>query len=188
VPPWYEQSDQASLRAQVLDLHGRAARERLYQAPPGKPHYRLAGGHLDLLDRVTIIEGGGSHQQGYIYASRRTNPAAWFFAAHFKDDPVMPGSLGIEGILQAMQVYALQYDLGSQFASPRFVTLPNHQIHWKYRGQIVREVREWSLEVHITSIERSADQVIITGDASVWRGSLRIYELKQLALRIIETP
>jgi hypothetical protein len=100
----------------------------------------------------------------------------------------MPGSLGIEGILQAMQVYALQYDLGSQFASPRFVTLPNHQIHWKYRGQIVREVREWSLEVHITSIERRADQVIITGDASVWRGSLRIYELKQLALRIIETP
>jgi 3-hydroxymyristoyl/3-hydroxydecanoyl-(acyl carrier protein) dehydratase len=41
-----------------------------------------------------------------------------FSSATSKDDPVMPGSLGIEAMLQAMQVYALEMDLGKHLKSP----------------------------------------------------------------------
>jgi 3-hydroxymyristoyl/3-hydroxydecanoyl-(acyl carrier protein) dehydratase len=184
---WYEQSEQSGLRAAMHNLHSLAARQRLYIAPEHKPAYRLAHGQLDVLDQVMIVEGGGHHQQGYVYASKRVNPDDWFFACHFKDDPVMPGSLGVEGIIQAMQAYALHVDLGKQFAAPHFEYQPNHETSWKYRGQIPRKPQTWSLEVHITRVDSRSDRVVIYGDASVWREQLRIYEIKQIAIRIVDT-
>jgi hypothetical protein len=134
-----------------------------------------------------IVEGGGQHGQGYLYASKRMDPDAWFFRCHFKDDPVMPGSLGVEGMVQALQVYALKRGLGSQFASPHFDYVPDHETTWRYRGQIVREVGEWSLEVHISRVDVGADEVRIVGDGCLWRGNLRIYDVQQVSLRITET-
>ncbi len=187
VPAWYEQGGQPTLRAAMINLHAPATRQRFYQPPAGKPHYCLSRGHLDFLDQVMLFEQGGTHQQGYLYASKRMNPDDWFFACHFKDDPVMPGSLGIEAIIQALQLYALQRDLGQQFRSPHFDYVPGHEVSWKYRGQIVREVRQWALEVHITDVRISAEQVVIVANASVWREKLRIYEIKQIAIRIAES-
>jgi 3-hydroxymyristoyl/3-hydroxydecanoyl-(acyl carrier protein) dehydratase len=187
VLPWYEQSGKASLQARMLNLHSDDVRRRLYQAPPGKPHYHLSSGQLDFLDQVMIVEGGGKHGQGYIHASRRVDPVAWFYVCHFYQDPVMPGSLGIEAIIQAMQAYALQLDLGRSFQSPHFDYLPGHEVVWKYRGQIVRECLHWSLEVHISSVQVGAEQVVIMGDASLWREQLRIYEITNLAICIKET-
>ncbi len=34
------------------------------------------------------------------------DPAAWFLEAHFYQDPVMPGSLGVEAMHQAMAAFA----------------------------------------------------------------------------------
>lgn len=187
-PLWYEQENHPELAVHTINLQSPEVRQRLYQAPKGKQHYCLSRKQLDLLDQVMIIERGGRYQQGYIYASKRINPDDWFFACHFKDDPVMPGSLGVEGMIQAMQVYALHFDLGKQFVSPHFEYVPDHEITWRYRGQIVRESQQWSLEVHIRRVEVSPDQVVIVGDASLWRTSLRIYDVKQIAMRIVETP
>jgi 3-hydroxymyristoyl/3-hydroxydecanoyl-(acyl carrier protein) dehydratase len=186
VPPWYEQQGHSHLSATMVNLRSQAG-QALYQAPPGKPHYRLSHEHLDLLDSVMIVEGGGQHGQGYLYASKRMDPDAWFFRCHFKDDPVMPGSLGVEGMVQALQVYALKRGLGSQFASPHFDYVPDHETTWRYRGQIVREVGEWSLEVHISRVDVGADEVRIVGDGCLWRGNLRIYDVQQVSLRITET-
>jgi 3-hydroxymyristoyl/3-hydroxydecanoyl-(acyl carrier protein) dehydratase len=162
-------------------------RQRLYQPEADRPHYCLSHGNLDLLDSVFVHEGGGSHGRGYLYATRQMNPDAWYFTCHFYQDPVMPGSLGVEGAMQAMQLFALHTDLGRPFTSPHFEVLPDYDLTWKYRGQIVRDVAEWSLEVHITHIEQTSGQVIVMGDASVWRAGLRIYEIRQLGLRISET-
>jgi PfaB family protein len=185
--PWYQQSGQTDLRATMHNLRSLAARQRLYIAPEHKPAYHLAHDQLDVLDQVMIVEGGGHHQQGYVYANKRVNPDDWFFACHFKDDPVMPGSLGVEGIIQAMQAYALHMDLGKQFDAPHFEYQPDHETSWKYRGQIPRKPQTWSLEVHITRVDSRADQVVIYGDASVWREQLRIYEIKQIAIRLVDT-
>ena len=43
------------------------------------------------------------------------------------------------------------------------------------------------LEIHLTRIEQSAERVTLYGDASLWREELRIYEVKQIALNILES-
>lgn len=182
--PWHQQHP--GTPTTMLNLHSDSTRQRLFAAPTDKPHYRVPAASFDLLDQVLVVPQGGKHGQGYIYASKRTDPRAWFFRCHFHEDPVMPGSLGVEAVLEAMQAFVVQQGVGQQFRNPAISMLPQHRVVWKYRGQIVREVPQWSLEVHISRIEQRGDSVVVIGDASVWRGGLRIYEIRDLAVRVCE--
>lgn len=49
---------------------------------------------------VEINDNGGLHGKGYIKAELDINPDLWFFDCHFKEDPVMPGCLGLDALWQ----------------------------------------------------------------------------------------
>ena len=57
-----------------------------------------------MFDRIGhISETGGPHGKGQVRAELKVagNPAVdWFFACHFKGDPVMPGCLGLDALWQ----------------------------------------------------------------------------------------
>ena len=54
-----------------------------------------------MCDRIThISETGGKHGKGEIIAEIDITPDLWFFGCHFKDDPVMPGCLGVDAMWQ----------------------------------------------------------------------------------------
>ncbi len=98
----------------------------------------------------------------------------------------MPGSLGVEAIIEAMQVYALRYGLGRELRSPHFAPPAGQRTVWKYRGQILPSAGLMRLEAHISRVERRGDQIVILADASLWRDQLRIYEVRDLGLAIVE--
>ncbi len=181
IQPWYVANGQAGELAKLQ------AGESLFNAPPGKPHYRLATGQLEFLDEVRLIPGGGKFGHGYLFASKQVDPADWFYRCHFYQDPVMPGSLGVEAILEAMQVYALKQDLGAGLNSPHFEPLSGHSISWKYRGQLLPTNREMRLEVHLSRVERLPGLVNLIGEASLWKDNVRIYEIKEIGLCLKES-
>lgn len=51
-----------------------------------------------LIDRITQIEKHG--KKGKIIAEKDIQIDEWFFQCHFRGDPVMPGSLGLDAIWQ----------------------------------------------------------------------------------------
>ncbi|MCB1496509.1 MAG: bifunctional 3-hydroxydecanoyl-ACP dehydratase/trans-2-decenoyl-ACP isomerase [Bauldia sp.] len=56
-----------------------------------------------MFDRITHInETGGEHGKGEIRAELDVKPDLWFFLCHFKDDPVMPGCLGLDALWQML--------------------------------------------------------------------------------------
>ena len=56
-----------------------------------------------MFDRITSIsETGGEHGKGRIVAELDVRPDLWFFACHFKGDPVMPGCLGLDALWQML--------------------------------------------------------------------------------------
>ena len=60
-----------------------------------------------MVDRIDALNlDGGPHGLGFIRGSTLVDPSAWFFAAHFMNDPVWPGSLGLESLLQLLKVMA----------------------------------------------------------------------------------
>lgn len=159
----------------------------LERADQGRPHFHLSAGRLHFIDDLFFAEDRGSFGQGYLYATRQIDPQDWFFPYHFYQDPVMPGSLGVEAILEAMQAGALHTGLGSELKTPRFcASVPSTSLSWRYRGQITRQHQLMELEVHLNAPERLAGQLILRGDASLWVDGLRIYEVKNAAVGIQE--
>ena len=183
--PLYCQSSEKQPDGVLVDLNDPANRSLYYQGSHEQPNYHLAQGRLNLLDRVFLSRCGGRHGLGYIYTTTLVDPRDWFYRCHFFQDPVMPGSLGIEAILQALQVYGLHFDLGQGLRSPTF-SLPSGgaSITWRYRGQIVPTNQLMQIEVHITRLDRSPNQIIIEADASLWADDVRIYEVKGAALQL----
>ncbi|HEY4524978.1 MAG TPA: bifunctional 3-hydroxydecanoyl-ACP dehydratase/trans-2-decenoyl-ACP isomerase [Candidatus Paceibacterota bacterium] len=70
------------------------------EAPP------LPADYMHLVERVTEIrETGGPKGLGYVRSELDLNAGLWFFLCHFKGDPVMPGLLGIDALMQTLGFY-----------------------------------------------------------------------------------
>ncbi|OBT09137.1 beta-hydroxyacyl-ACP dehydratase [Shewanella sp. UCD-FRSSP16_17] len=179
--PWHvENNVPADITVDLLDKQS-----RVFHAPANQPHYRLAGGQLNFIDKAEIVDKGGKNGLGYLSASRTIDPSDWFFQFHFHQDPVMPGSLGVEAIIELMQTYAISKDLGKGFTNPKFGQILS-DIKWKYRGQINPLNKQMSLDVHISAVKDENGKRIIVGDANLSKDGLRIYEVKDIAICIEE--
>ncbi len=56
-----------------------------------------------MFDRITsITDNGGEFSKGQIIAELDVKPDLWFFPCHFKDNPVMPGCLGLDALWQML--------------------------------------------------------------------------------------
>ncbi len=183
IRPWFIENNTPDEQIERFDLTNKQL--SFFQAPAAQRHYRLAGGQMNFVDTVSIVEGGGIAGIAYIHGERTVDATDWFFRYHFHQDPVMPGSLGVEAIIELLQVYALKNDLGASFSHPRFVA-PLTEVVWKYRGQITPINEQMSLDVHITDIKKEKGEIILVGDANLAKDGLRIYEVKNIVLSIVE--
>ena len=67
----------------------------------GKENAKLPAPNMLMIDRIVEINNdGGDYGLGQIIAEIDIHPDLWFFECHFKDDPVMPGCLGLDALWQ----------------------------------------------------------------------------------------
>ena len=72
----------------------------------GKGNAQLPLPPMLMFDRITNInENGGNYSKGEITAELDIKRDLWFFDCHFKDDPVMPGCLGLDAMWQLVGFY-----------------------------------------------------------------------------------
>lgn len=175
-----------SERAAMQAIHGAEVDLRVAGNATGLP--RLAHGQLLMLDRVTgYWPGGGAAGRGRLQADFEVDPRAWFFKAHFYRDPVQPGSLGIEAMIQLLQFYMRDRGLASGMREPRFEPLAVGQaMAWKYRGQVLPTNRKVSVELEIAAEGRDEHGPWVSANAWLWVDGLRIYQARNLAMRIVE--
>jgi PfaB family protein len=186
IPAWYVQNNLTTKDYFQIKLDSLYAKMKLYKENDKANNFRLAEDQLNLLDRGVVVKNGGEFGKGYIHCSKAIHTYDWFFTCHFYSDPVMPGSLGVEAISQAMQLFALQQDLGKDFNKPRFVQVENNKTEWKYRGQIRVNVENMHLEVHFKTIEKRGATLVLIANAYLWNEGTRIYQVTDLALGIQE--
>ena len=59
-----------------------------------------------MFDRITEVkDDNGAFNKGSITAELDIKDKLWFFDCHFKDDPVMPGCLGLDAMWQLVGFY-----------------------------------------------------------------------------------
>lgn len=72
----------------------------------GKGNAQLPLPPMLMFDRITNINDiGGDFSKGEIIAELDIKPDLWFFDCHFKNDPVMPGCLGLDAMWQLVGFY-----------------------------------------------------------------------------------
>jgi acyl transferase domain-containing protein/3-hydroxymyristoyl/3-hydroxydecanoyl-(acyl carrier protein) dehydratase len=167
----------------TLDLEARPARYTENTA-------RLAEPMLLMIDRVTAFDPtGGEKGLGFLRAEKDVDPSEWFFKAHFFQDPVQPGSLGIEAMIQLLQFYMLHTRMDRGMSSPRFESLAlGRPMSWKYRGQVVPKNKLISTTLEITETGKDDRGAYAVATASLWVDGKRIYEAKNLGMRLVSDP
>ena len=69
---------------------------------------RLPSDNMLMFDEIVdISDSGGEFNKGSVVANLNINPDLWFFDCHFKEDPVMPGCLGLDSMWQLLGFYLL---------------------------------------------------------------------------------
>lgn len=97
---------------------------------------RLPSPAAKMLDRIISVEpAAGPFGIGVIVGERDIDPSHWVFKAHFKNDPVMPGTLLIEGCEQVMNFYLAYLGLYSQPGLGGH-ELTQHHYNAKFRGEV----------------------------------------------------
>lgn len=148
---------------------------------------RLADPMLLMIDRVTDWQPtGGKEGIGRARAEKTIDPAEWFFKAHFFQDPVQPGSLGIEAMAQLLQWVMLERGMHQGVVDARFEPImTGRPLTWKYRGQVVPSQKLIQSEVDL--IEVGVDDLgpFAVADCSLWVDGKRIYHAKGMGMRIV---
>jgi len=164
-----------------LDVDLRARPARYFGGP-----LRMAEGDLLMLDRVTHHEPtGGPAGIGKWRGEKKVDPVEWMFKAHFYSDPVQPGSLGIEAMIQLLQLHCIHAGMGAGMAHPRFEGLgTGATMIWRYRGQVIPEAKLVQTELEI--VEQGANEV--RANAHLWVDGKRIYSAKDLRMRVVDGP
>ena len=69
---------------------------------------RLPSDQMLMFDEISLIDDfSGEYGKGIINARLKIDPDLWFFKCHFKEDPVMPGCLGLDAMWQLLGFYLL---------------------------------------------------------------------------------
>jgi 3-hydroxymyristoyl/3-hydroxydecanoyl-(acyl carrier protein) dehydratase len=145
-------------------------------------------GKWRMLDKLYWDERIAPKDLREIWGAASVNPGAWFFKAHFPEDPVWPGSLGLEAFLEAAKVLAaliLYPDISLKtiklgFSSP----LPGIPHKWLYRGQILPASGETVIGLKVTNIDFAEKLLVFKG--LLFLDGLPIYELEDFSVCVRE--
>ncbi|MFD8490126.1 beta-ketoacyl synthase N-terminal-like domain-containing protein [Streptomyces sp. NPDC059712] len=178
----------AAERARLAEPCDRVVELRHRQERHGSGSLRLPGPMLLMLDRITAYwPDAGRAGLGRLRAERKVDAGDWYFRAHFFTDPVQPGSLGLEGVVQLLQWYLLERDAGTGLTAPRFESVAvGHEVRWLYRGQVVPSDGLVTFEAEITEYGTDARGRYACAEAWLWVDGRRIYHLPRIGVRVVD--
>lgn len=176
-------------------LDGRETRSMLIEnedipltfRPLGTNAIKEERGLLDLVDQTWFDPQGGRFGKGVILGQKDLQADEWFYSNHFYQDPVMPGSLGVEAIARSLWKYLRQEFPQFDPAASRLSFTGTEALSWKYRGQVLPRNQRTYFEIHIKDINRSGRNPAIRADADFWVDGLRIYAIENLNMTLKES-
>ncbi len=142
---------------------------------------------LRMIDAIDILDvEGGLYENGYIQAHKVIDPDEWFFHAHFYQDPVCPGSLGVESFLQMLRFFLLEkYGINPEKYQVMMTCGQEHE--WIYRGQIIPANNKAVIHAHVSSCQQTDTGYRISASGALVVDGITIYEMKDFSLEFTDS-
>ena len=142
---------------------------------------RLPSDQMLMFDEIINIDDhSGNYDNGSIEATLDINPNLWFFDCHFKEDPVMPGCLGLDAMWQLLGFYLLWTGLpgiGRALGADNI----------KFFGQVLPSAKKVTYRLDIKRvINRGA--IVGLADGEMYVDDKKIYTAEKLKVGLFKDP
>ena len=112
----------------------------------GPGNAKLPSPPMLMFDRITNIQDNkGIYSKGLVEAELDIKEKMWFFDCHFKEDPVMPGCLGLDAMWQLVGFF-----LGWKGEPGKGRALGVNSV--RFTGEVIKKVKMATYEVDMKKV------------------------------------
>ena len=146
----------------------------------GPGNAKLPSPPMLMFDRITKIEEDkGNYKRGIIQAELDIKDKMWFFDCHFKEDPVMPGCLGLDAMWQLVGFF-----LGWMGEPGKGRALGVGSV--KFTGEVLKNVKIARYQVDMKRVLRKEGAVVGLADGILYVDDKSIYEAENLKVGLFK--
>tara|TARA_B100000965_G_C19031024_1_gene515336 strand:+ start:33 stop:536 length:504 start_codon:yes stop_codon:yes gene_type:complete len=133
-----------------------------------------------MFDRITEIrENSGIFKKGSIKAELDIKVGLWFFNCHFKEDPVMPGCLGLDAMWQLVGFY-----LGWLGNPGRGRALGVNSV--KFTGEVLQSAKKATYEIDMKKILVKEGTTVGLANGILLADGKKIYSAENLKVGLFK--
>ena len=145
----------------------------------GPGNAKLPSPPMLMFDRITNIQNEkGKFNKGLVEAELDIKEKMWFFDCHFKDDPVMPGCLGLDAMWQLVGFY-----LGWLGKPGKGRALGVSSV--KFTGEVLNDAKIARYEVDIKKILQRESATVGLANGVLFIDNKPIYEAENLKVGLL---
>ena len=134
-----------------------------------------------MFDRITSInENGGLFSKGEVIAELDIKENLWFFECHFKNDPVMPGCLGLDAMWQLVGFY-----LGWVGEPGKGRALGVNSV--KFTGEVLKKVKMATYEINMKRILKKEGTAVGLANGILSADGKIIYKAENLKVGLFKS-
>ena len=146
----------------------------------GPGNARLPLPPMLMFDRITEInDNKGSFKKGSLQAELDIKQDLWFFDCHFKEDPVMPGCLGLDAMWQLVGFY-----LGWIGNPGRGRALGVGTV--KFTGEVLQNIELVKYEIEMKKIMSPGGTTVGLANGAVLADGKKIYSAENLKVGLFK--
>ena len=133
-----------------------------------------------MFDRINKIKDSeGQFNKGHIEAELDIKNSLWFFDCHFKNDPVMPGCLGLDAMWQLVGFY-----LGWLGKAGKGRALGVKQV--KFTGEVLTNVKKATYIIDMKKVLMKEDTTVGLANGILLADGKKIYEAENLKVGLFK--
>ena len=134
-----------------------------------------------MFDRITKIdENDGEFKKGSLSAELDVKKDLWFFDCHFKDDPVMPGCLGLDAMWQLVGFF-----LGWLGNPGKGRALGVGTV--KFTGEVLQNIKLVKYEIDMKKIMSPGGTTVGLANGVVYADEKKIYTAESLKVGLFKS-
>ena len=146
----------------------------------GPGNAKLPSPPMLMFNRITNVQlDKGKFNKGLIEAEFDIQKKMWFFDCHFKEDPVMPGCLGLDAMWQLVGFY-----LGWKGEPGKGRALGVNSV--KFTGEVLTTVKIAKYEVSMKRILKKEGAVVGLADGTLYADGKAIYQAESLKVGLFK--